>query len=801
MDSSSTLVKGAPLKRGDMAVLMAAALHASSTDLKSSSAGSLNRQFLFPERKEPLSPVLVPSSGPSGNEQPKQASNNNNSHDGSESDSDASNSSDDSYDSDDDDEDKSAAAATGDGAALSSRTRAPSWESSTTVATIVEDENASIKIAAAAAAASLNPAASVDVLAEIRKMIKEELGQFRDDKDKKGEEQQKTQGQDTPTQQPPRTRSPPSSQPSPVSKSSYAFPSLQQQQQPVAPGPAASSTPSSPGRQTEARWSDTSISPVVEMSAIDQKWGILFDGQGVGTKRLEQVFKGFARYIAEELTPRKMEVVTPDKVVIFYLHYKLDVEVFPFTAIFSGRGRQAHERVADLYHQLGCEYYLVPAEAQCRPTMPGLTMRGFAQWMTWTIRAYPDEEARRLARAVSALPFNAESLLDGKPERLPKQISRHLLPEKPNQDARARFDDVLKRVVDDMQLSPSSAASATFRGVPLANLSNSSTAQPYSSPRQDASASSNSSTATRRASDSRTSSPRSRYRPRSEVPSSASSASSAASWQTDEDYNNHSRRRSATGTGTGGGTTPRARSGSVRDDMSTGAGYARSMGSASHASNSSAARRDPPSSSRPPPPIVTAASSAASSNSTNARRSRRGSSPPPFGHRHHSLSVGDMLSFPATPSPTAVKFDTSTTAASGRGGDRGRSARDERDRDRDRDRERERERERERDRRGRRPASLVNTFSNTSASGGGGGSSSSSSRRSTSRRRLPPVVIVHDDRDRERDRERDRDRDRERDRDGRGPTWQEYLAGPAAGAASRSGTRVRRPSEARSSTS
>ncbi|KAK3371213.1 hypothetical protein B0T24DRAFT_307604 [Lasiosphaeria ovina] len=799
MDSSSTLVKGAPLKRGGTAVLMAAALHASSTDLKSSSTGSLNRQFLFPERKEPLSPVLVPSSGPSGEEQRKQASNNNNSHDSSESDSDASNSSDDSYDSDDDDEDKSAAAATGDGAALSSRTRAPSWESSTTsVATTVEDENASIKTAAAAAAASLNPAASVDVLAEIRKMIKEELGQFRDDKDKKGEEQQKTQGQDTPTQQPPRTRSPPSSQPSPVSKSTYAFPSLQQQQ-PAAPGPAASSTPSSPGRQTEARWSGIGTSPVVEMSAVDQKWGVLFDGQGVGTKRLEQVLKGFARYIAEELTPRKMEVVTPDKVVIFYLHYKLDVEVFPFTAVFSGRGRQAHERVADLYHQLGCEYYLVPAEAQCRPTMPGLTLRGFAQWMTWTIRAYPDEEARRLARAVTALPFNAESLLDGKPERLPKQISRHLLPEKPDQDARARFDDVLKRAVDDMQLSPSSAASATFRGVPLANLGNSSTAQPFPSPRQEASASSNSSTTTRRASDSRASSPRSRYHPRSEVPSSASSA---ASWQTDEDYNNHSRRRSATGTGTGGGTTPRARSGSVRDGMSTGAGYARSMSSASHASNSSAARRDPPSSSRAPPAIVTAASSAASSNSTNARRSRRGSSPPPFGHRHHSLSVGDMLPFPSTPSPTAVKFDTSNTAASGRGRDRGRSARDERDRDRDR--ERERERERERDRRGRRPASLVSMFSSTSASGGvGGSSSSSSSRRSTSRRRPPPVVIVHDDRDRDRDRdrERDRDRDRERDRDGRGPTWQEYLAGPAAGAAPRSGTRVRRPSEARSSTS
>jgi hypothetical protein len=43
--------------------------------------------------------------------------------------------------------------------------------------------------------------------------------------------------------------------------------------------------------------------------------------------------------------------------------------------------------------------------------------------MTLLILAHPDEEWRRLEKVVEAMPIDADgNLVDGKPERLPKQI-------------------------------------------------------------------------------------------------------------------------------------------------------------------------------------------------------------------------------------------------------------------------------------------------------------------------------------------------------------------------------------------
>jgi hypothetical protein len=43
--------------------------------------------------------------------------------------------------------------------------------------------------------------------------------------------------------------------------------------------------------------------------------------------------------------------------------------------------------------------------------------------MTLMILAHPDEEWRRLQKVVEAMPIDADGdLVDGKPERLPKQI-------------------------------------------------------------------------------------------------------------------------------------------------------------------------------------------------------------------------------------------------------------------------------------------------------------------------------------------------------------------------------------------
>lgn len=55
--------------------------------------------------------------------------------------------------------------------------------------------------------------------------------------------------------------------------------------------------------------------------------------------------------------------------------------------------------------------------------VPSLTPVGFAHWMTLFILAYPEEEHKRLGKVVMSMPIDADDVIvDGKPERLPKQI-------------------------------------------------------------------------------------------------------------------------------------------------------------------------------------------------------------------------------------------------------------------------------------------------------------------------------------------------------------------------------------------
>lgn len=70
--------------------------------------------------------------------------------------------------------------------------------------------------------------------------------------------------------------------------------------------------------------------------------------------------------------------------------------------------------------------------------MPALTATGFVQWMVYCILADPDQEAYRLDRVLQALPIEASQLIDsdtstGDSERAPKQLSRFLLPPKPDE--------------------------------------------------------------------------------------------------------------------------------------------------------------------------------------------------------------------------------------------------------------------------------------------------------------------------------------------------------------------------------
>ncbi|KAH7173767.1 uncharacterized protein B0J16DRAFT_196817 [Fusarium flagelliforme] len=165
------------------------------------------------------------------------------------------------------------------------------------------------------------------------------------------------------------------------------------------------------------------------LSTVDLKWGRLFDDKGDPTARLGQVLRGIANYLVVEYSPRNSLVVTPEKLKAFYHEYKLDNETFPFQQIFDCRPHGALDSLETLYQHLRCENHLVQRRPGGMPHIPSLTPSGFERWMTCQIRAFPDQEAKRLNHIMADLPIIADGAFeDGKPERLPKQLSRHLIP-------------------------------------------------------------------------------------------------------------------------------------------------------------------------------------------------------------------------------------------------------------------------------------------------------------------------------------------------------------------------------------
>ena len=114
-----------------------------------------------------------------------------------------------------------------------------------------------------------------------------------------------------------------------------------------------------------------------------------------------------------------------------------------YAAIFKSN---SHKHISKLYQDLGCQHHLVQDDINKAPVVPGLTPAGFAQWVTTWILAYPEQEACRLEKIVLAMPIDADGAnVDGKPERLPKQISRHLLPGKELPDTKR----ILGRAIED----------------------------------------------------------------------------------------------------------------------------------------------------------------------------------------------------------------------------------------------------------------------------------------------------------------------------------------------------------------
>lgn len=317
---------------------------------------------------------------------------------------------------------------------------------------------------------------SPELLTELRKIIREEVETLKDKK------QEATDKSSRPSVARERPSSPirPFVNAAGVIVSSYP---LKDTELPAKVSPTKAEQKESP-RTSTVRFSDetkpaepntsrgeeprkVSTGQAVELTAIDMRWGVLFDKDGSHTKRMEHVVRGLANYIIEEFMPQRSIVITPEKMAAFYSHHRLEKETFPFTALFRVRSKDFHGALESLYEDLGCQYFLVQADDRSRHNVPALTPQGFMQWLITMIQAYPDEEAKRLDKVVSALPIEADSLLDGKPERLPKQISRYLLPTESLRKTKRLVDEAMNDFREDIEGSASQSSKAGSKPTPI----------------------------------------------------------------------------------------------------------------------------------------------------------------------------------------------------------------------------------------------------------------------------------------------------------------------------------------------
>lgn len=123
---------------------------------------------------------------------------------------------------------------------------------------------------------------------------------------------------DSPTQRVPSNRSSDSLSPPPTARRVYTPPSPLHPPQHVfssapqyeEPAPMRSPPASPMERPSEPRFSERNTRPsaartysTLELSTIDQKWGRLFDSDGLPTKRLGDVLRGLANHIVSSYGP------------------------------------------------------------------------------------------------------------------------------------------------------------------------------------------------------------------------------------------------------------------------------------------------------------------------------------------------------------------------------------------------------------------------------------------------------------------------------------------------------------------
>ena len=131
----------------------------------------------------------------------------------------------------------------------------------------------------------------------------------------------------------------------------------------------------------------------------------------------------------------------------------------------------SHDHISWIYRNLGCQYHLIQDEdLKKTPTIPALTPIGFSRWMTLFVLAYPNEESQRFDKVVLMMPIDAKGASgEKKPQRLPKQLSRYLLPPNGNHELKKLLRVTLPG------LKNFATSSQTSSKVPIVNSKTSST--------------------------------------------------------------------------------------------------------------------------------------------------------------------------------------------------------------------------------------------------------------------------------------------------------------------------------------
>ncbi|KAI9836901.1 MAG: hypothetical protein M1819_001066 [Sarea resinae] len=173
--------------------------------------------------------------------------------------------------------------------------------------------------------------------------------------------------------------------------------------------------------------------PTEDETTLEKIWRPLFDSEGQSTTRLADFLQGLAIHIIQHYEPRHSLVITPKKMAKFYEDVRIPQEIYTWNTIFKGKSEAA---LSKIYRDLECPHHFVQDRPDGNPYIPALTPVGFQRWMTLLIRAHPDNEFDRLAKAVLNMPINSA---EDPSYRFPKEISRRLFPIEGNREAADRF--------------------------------------------------------------------------------------------------------------------------------------------------------------------------------------------------------------------------------------------------------------------------------------------------------------------------------------------------------------------------